>query len=214
MKLYGYFRSSAAFRVRIALNLKKLEYESAFVHLRRGDQRQPGFLDVNPQGLVPALETDDALLIQSLPIIEYLDETYPSPPLLPRDAKGRARVRALAAIVACDVHPINNLRVLRYLLRPLGHDEAAVETWYNHWIAEGFGALERLLAGDGQTGRFCHGDTPGLADVVLVPQVFNAHRYQSLDLTPYPTIVRIYETCLNIDAFAAAHPDRQPDREP
>jgi maleylacetoacetate isomerase len=120
----------------------------------------------------------------------------------------------LAAIVACDVHPINNLRVLRYLLRPLGHDEAAVETWYNHWIAEGFGALERLLAGDGQTGRFCHGDTPGLADVVLVPQVFNAHRYQSLDLTPYPTIVRIYETCLNINAFAAAHPDRQPDREP
>jgi maleylacetoacetate isomerase len=214
MKLYGYFRSSAAFRVRIALNLKKLEYESAFVHLRRGDQRQPGFLDVNPQGLVPALEADDALLIQSLPIIEYLDETYPSPPLLPRDAKGRARVRALAAIVACDVHPINNLRVLRYLLRPLGHDEAAVETWYNHWIAEGFGALERLLAGDGQTGRFCHGDTPGLADVVLVPQVFNAHRYQSLDLTPYPTIVRIYETCLNINAFAAAHPDRQPDREP
>ena len=214
MKLYGYFRSSAAFRVRIALNLKKLEYESAFVHLRRGDQRQPGFLDVNPQGLVPALETDDALFIQSLPIIEYLDETYPSPPLLPRDAKGRARVRALAAIVACDVHPINNLRVLRYLLRPLGHDEAAVETWYNHWIAEGFGALERLLAGDGQTGRFCHGDTPGLADVVLVPQVFNAHRYQSLDLTPYPTIVRIYETCLNINAFAAAHPDRQPDREP
>jgi maleylacetoacetate isomerase len=214
MKLYGYFRSSAAFRVRIALNLKKLDYESAFIHLRRGDQRQPGFLDVNPQGLVPALETDDALLIQSLPIIEYLDETYPSPPLLPRDAKGRARVRALAAIVACDVHPINNLRVLRYLLRPLGHDEAAVETWYNHWIAEGFGALERLLAGDGQTGRFCHGDTPGLADVVLVPQVFNAHRYQSLDLTPYPTIVRIYETCLNIDAFAAAHPDRQPDREP
>jgi maleylacetoacetate isomerase len=214
MKLYGYFRSSAAFRVRIALNLKKLDYESAFIHLRRGDQRQPGFLDVNPQGLVPALENDDALLIQSLPIIEYLDETYPSPPLLPRDAKGRARVRALAAIVACDVHPINNLRVLRYLLRPLGHDEAAVETWYNHWIAEGFGALERLLAGDGQTGRFCHGDTPGLADVVLVPQVFNAHRYQSLDLTPYPTIVRIYETCLNIDAFAAAHPDRQPDREP
>ena len=214
MKLYGYFRSSAAFRVRIALNLKKLDYESAFIHLRRGDQRQPGFLDVNPQGLVPALETDDALLIQSLPIIEYLDETYPSPPLLPPDAKGRARVRALAAIVACDVHPINNLRVLRYLLRPLGHDEATVETWYNHWIAEGFGALERLLAGDGRTGQFCHGDTPGLADIVLVPQVFNAHRYQSLDLAPYPTIVRIYETCLDIDAFAAAHPDRQPDREP
>ena len=214
MKLYGYFRSSAAFRVRIALNLKKLNYESAFIHLRRGDQRQPGFLDINPQGLVPALEVDDTLLIQSLPIIEYLDETYPEPPLLPSDAKGRARVRALAAMVACDIHPINNLRVLRYLLRPLGHDEAAVETWYNHWIAEGFGALERLLAEGGRTGRFCHGDTPGLADIVLVPQVFNANRYQSLDLTPYPTIVRIYQTCLGIDAFAAAHPDRQPDREP
>jgi maleylacetoacetate isomerase len=214
MKLYGYFRSSAAFRVRIALNLKKLNYESAFIHLRRGDQRQPGFLDINPQGLVPALEIDDTLLIQSLPIIEYLDETYPEPPLLPSDAKGRARVRALAAMVACDIHPINNLRVLRYLLRPLGHDEAAVETWYNHWIAEGFGALERLLAGDSRTGLFCHGDTPGLADIVLVPQVFNANRYQSLDLTPYPTIVRIYQTCLGIDAFAVAHPDRQPDREP
>jgi len=214
MKLYGYFRSSAAFRVRIALNLKKLNYESAFIHLRRGDQRQPGFLDINPQGLVPALEVDDTLLIQSLPIIEYLDETYPEPPLLPSDAKGRARVRALAAMVACDIHPINNLRVLRYLLRPLGQDEAAVETWYNHWIVEGFGALERLLAEGGRTGRFCHGDTPGLADIVLVPQVFNANRYQSLDLTPYPTIVRIYQTCLGIDAFAAAHPDRQPDREP
>jgi maleylacetoacetate isomerase len=214
MKLYGYFRSSAAFRVRIALNLKKLNYESAFIHLRRGDQRQPRFLDINPQGLVPALEVDDTLLIQSLPIIEYLDETYPEPPLLPSDAKGRARVRALAAMVACDIHPINNLRVLRYLLRPLGHDEATVETWYNHWIAEGFGALERLLAEGGRTGRFCHGDTPGLADIVLVPQVFNANRYQSLDLTPYPTIVRIYQTCLGIDAFAAAHPDRQPDREP
>jgi maleylacetoacetate isomerase len=214
MKLYGYFRSSAAFRVRIALNLKKLNYESAFIHLRRGDQRQPGFLDINPQGLVPALEVDDTLLIQSLPIIEYLDETYPEPPLLPSDAKGRARVRALAAMVACDIHPINNLRVLRYLLRPLGQDEAAVETWYNYWIAEGFGALERLLAEGGRTGRFCHGDTPGLADIVLVPQVFNANRYQSLDLTPYPTIVRIYQTCLGIDAFAAAHPDRQPDREP
>ena len=214
MKLYGYFRSSAAFRVRIALNLKKLNYESASIHLRRGDQRQPGFLDINPQGLVPALEVDDTLLIQSLPIIEYLDETYPEPPLLPSDAKGRARVRALAAMVACDIHPINNLRVLRYLLRPLGQDEAAVETWYNHWIAEGFGALERLLAEGGRTGRFCHGDTPGLADIVLVPQVFNANRYPSLDLTPYPTIVRIYQTCLGIDAFAAAHPDRQPDREP
>src|ERR1700687_4496216 len=146
MKLYGYFRSSAAFRVRIALNLKKLDYESAFIHLRRGDQRQPGFRGVNPQGLVPALEIDGAVLAQSLPIIEYLDETYPVPPLLPSDPLGRARVRALAAL----------------------------------------GALEQLLAGDAQTGAFCHGDTPGLADIALVPQVFNAYRYKSLDLTPYP----------------------------
>lgn len=213
MKLYGYFRSSAAFRVRVALNLKGLSYENAFIHLRRGDQRQAPFLSVNPQGLVPALDMNGTVLVQSLPIIEYLDETHPLPPLLPHDPKERARVRALAAIVACDIHPINNLRVLRYLLRPLGHDETAVEGWYNHWITEGFTALEQLLAGDPQTGAFCHGDTPGLADITLVPQVFNAHRYQSLDLTPYPTILRIYETCLTLDAFAAAHPDRQPDRE-
>jgi maleylacetoacetate isomerase len=154
MKLYGYFRSSAAFRVRIALNLKKLDYEDAFIHLRRGDQAEPEFLGVNPQGLVPALEVDGQMLTQSLPIIEYLDETHPEPPLLPRDAAGRARVRALAAIVACDIHPLNNLRVLRYLHRPLGHDQSAVETWYNHWIDSGFRALERLLAGDSRTLAF------------------------------------------------------------
>src|SRR4030088_1572969 len=168
MKLYGYFRSSAAFRVPIALNLKKLDYESAFVHLRRGDQRQPLFRGINPQGLVPALDMDGAVLVQSLPIIEYLDETYPVPPLLPSDPKDRARVRALAAIVACDIHPINNLRVLRYLQRPLGHDQAAIATWYNHWIDIGFGAFEELLAGDPRTGVFCHGDIPGLADIALV----------------------------------------------
>src|SRR5437773_4195622 len=152
MKLYGYFRSSAAFRVRIALNLKTLDYENAFIHLRRGDQARPEFLGVNPQGLVPALETGEQLLIQSLAIIEYLDETHPEPPLLPCDAAGRARVRALAAIVACDIHPINNLRVLRYLQRPLGHDEAAIATWYNHWIDIGFGAFEELLVSDPRTG--------------------------------------------------------------
>jgi len=212
MKLYGYFRSSAAFRVRIALNLKRLDYESAFIHLRRGDQRQPGFLEVNPQGLVPALETDGQVLIQSLPIIEYLDERHPEPPLLPGDAAGRARVRALAAIVACDIHPINNLRVLRYLARPLGHDQAAIEAWYNHWIDSGFAAFERLLSGDPSTGAFCHGDAPGLADIALVPQVVNAGRY-NLDLAPYPTIVRIFENCMKLDAFAAARPERQPDQE-
>src|SRR5258708_18110620 len=159
MKLYGYFRSSAAFRVRIALNLKKLDYESAFIHLRRGDQRQPDFRSVNPQGLVPALETDGAVLVQSLPIVEYLDGIYPAPPLLPSDPQDRARVRALAAVIACDIHPINNLRVLRYLHRPLGHDEAAVETWYNHWITEGVRALERLLAGGRRTRGFRPGHT-------------------------------------------------------
>lgn len=212
MKLYGYFRSSAAFRVRIALNLKGLRYEAAFIHLRRGDQRLPEFLGVNPQGLVPALEIGGERLIQSLSIIEYLDETHPEPPLLPDDAAGRARVRALAAIVACDIHPLNNLRVLRYLTRQLGHDQAAVESWYNHWIAEGFAALEALLAGDPRTGAFCHGDRPGLADTALVPQVVNAERYR-LDLSPYPTITRIFDTCMKLDAFAAAHPARQPDRD-
>ena len=218
MKLHGYSRSSAAFRVRIALNLKNLDYESVSVHLRRGDQCNPKFLGINPQGLVPALE-DPALaetgqtLIQSLPIIEYLDETYPEPPLLPRDAGGRARVRALAAIVSCDIHPLNNLRVLRYLHRTLGQDETALAGWYNHWIAEGFGAIEPLLATDSRTGRFCHGDTPGLADIALAPQVVNAERYR-LDLAPYPTITRIFEACMMLDAFAAAHPQRQPDFEP
>ena len=212
MRLYGYSRSSAAFRVRIALNLKGLNYENAFIHLRRGDQRQPPFLGINPQGLVPALETDGQTLIQSLPIIEYLDETHPEPPFLPADPAGRARVRGLADIVACDIHPINNLRVLRYLSRPLGHDQAAIETWYNHWIAAGFAALERLLADDRHTGAFCHGDIPGLADIALVPQVVNSERYR-LDLSPYPTISRIYANCMQLDAFTAAHPNNQPDRD-
>ena len=212
MKLYGYFRSSAAFRVRIALNLKKLDYDTAAIHLPRGDQAQPGFLGVNPQGLVPALEADGHTLIQSLAIIEYLDETHPLPPLLPRDAAGRARVRALAAIVACDIHPLNNLRVLRYLQDPLGHDQGAIGTWYNHWLDTGFRAIEPLLAGDSRTGAFCHGEQPGLADIALVPQVINAGRYR-LDLAPYPTIRRIFESCMQLDAFAAAHPERQPDRD-
>ncbi len=212
MKLFGFFRSSAAFRVRIALNLKGLAYEDAFIHLRRGDQRSDDFLAINPQGLVPALEIDGHTLIQSMAIVEYLDETHPQPPFLPTDAAGRARVRALAAIVACDIHPINNLRVLRYLSRPLGHDQAAIETWYNHWIAIGFEAFERLLAGDRHTGDFCDGDRPGLADIALVPQIVNSERYR-LDLSPYPTIARIYTNCMKLNAFAAAHPNNQPDRD-
>jgi maleylacetoacetate isomerase len=212
MKLFGFFRSSAAFRVRIALNLKGLAYEDALIHLRRGDQRGGDFLAVNPQGLVPALDIGEHTLIQSMAIIEYLDETHPPTALLPPDPVGRARVRALADIVACDIHPINNLRVLRYLNRTLGHDQATIETWYNHWIATGFEAFERLLIRDRRTGDFCHGDQPSLADIALVPQAVNAERYR-LDLSPYPTIARIYGNCMKLNAFAAAHPDNQPDRD-
>jgi maleylacetoacetate isomerase len=213
MKLYGYFRSSAAFRVRIALNLKNLVYEAAAIHLRRNDQAKPEYLATNPQGLVPTLElANGGRLIQSLAIIEYLEETFPNPPLLPQAAAERARVRGLAQIVACDIHPINNLRVLRYLAHAFGQDEAAIGVWYNHWIAAGFAALEPLLAGDPRTGEFCHGDAPGLADVALIPQVVNAERYR-LDLTQYPTIARIHSSCMALAPFAAAHPDNQPDRE-
>jgi maleylacetoacetate isomerase len=212
MKLYSYFRSSAAFRVRIALNLKKLDYETAAIHLRRNEQTTPDYCGVNPQGLVPTLEDGGQTLIQSLAIIEYLDEIHPEPPLLPNDPADRARVRALADIVACDIHPINNLRVLRYLTHQLGHDEALIGHWYNHWIGAGFAAIEPLLARDARTGAFCHGDAPSLADVTLVPQVVNAERYR-LDLAPYPTLTRIYENCMRLDAFIAAHPSRQPDYE-
>ncbi|MFZ3237534.1 MAG: maleylacetoacetate isomerase [Stellaceae bacterium] len=212
MKLYGFFRSSAAFRVRIALNLKGLSYESASIHLRHNDQGRPEYREVNPQGLVPALETDGHTLIQSLAIIEYLDETHPDPPLLPAAPAERARVRALADIVACDIHPINNLRVLRYLSRNFGRDEDDIGGWYNHWIDAGFQALEALLAPDPRTGVFCHGDRPGLADLALVPQVVNAERYQ-LDMSPYPTIARIYQRCMTLPPFQAAHPNNQPDRE-
>jgi maleylacetoacetate isomerase len=212
MKLYSYFRSSAAFRVRIALNLKKLDYETAAIHLRRNDQSKSDYRGVNPQGLVPALEDGGRTLIQSLAIIEYLDEIHPEPPLLPKDPADRVRVRGLADIVACDIHPINNLRVLRYLTHELAHDETVIAKWYNHWIAAGFQALEPLLAQDARTGAFCHGEAPGLADVTLIPQIVNAARYQ-LDLAPYPTLTRIYENCMRLEPFIAAHPRSQPDRE-
>jgi maleylacetoacetate isomerase len=213
MKLYSFFRSSAAFRARIGLNLKGLSYDTAAIHLRRNDQSTPDYRGVNPQGLVPALEDGGQILIQSMAILEYLDELHPEPPFLPKQPTDRARVRALADIVACDIHPINNLRVLRYLMRELGHDEAAIAKWYNHWIATGFQALEPLLAQDARTGMFCHGDSPGLADIALVPQVVNAERYQ-LDLGPYPTLMRIYENCMELGPFSAAHPSKQPDCEP
>jgi maleylacetoacetate isomerase len=213
MKLYGYFRSSAAFRVRIALNLKGLAYEQAFIHLRKNDQRSESYLGINPQGLVPALIDNGPVLTQSLSIIEYLDETRPAPPLLPTDPVGRARVRSLAEVVACDIHPIDNLRVLQFLSRQFGHKEPDIETWFNHWIRLGFEGIEKTLASDGKAGKFCHGDMPGLADICLVPQVFNARRYPSFDLKPYPTIMRIFDNCMKIDAFDRAVPEKQPDAE-
>ncbi|MDW5376172.1 maleylacetoacetate isomerase [Halomonas sp. HP20-15] len=211
MKLYGYFRSSAAYRVRIALNLKGLDYERVAVDLVNGEQRSGDNLARNPQGLVPTLETDDgARLTQSLAICEYLDERYPDPPLLPSDAEARARVRALAQLIACEIHPLDNLKVLKYLTGELGLDEAAKLTWYRHWIAEGFDALEMSLADSPATGAFCHGDAPGLADLCLVPQVFNAKRFEC-DLSGYPTLRRIAERCETLEAFQRARPEHQPD---
>lgn len=212
LKLHTYFRSSAAFRVRIALNLKRLSYERAFVHLRKNEQRAPDYLAKNRQGLVPLLEDGDARFIQSLAIIEYLDEVHPSPKFLPDGPEDRARVRALAQIIAADIHPLDNLRVLRYLAKPLGHDEKTVETWFNHWIKLGFEAIEPMLR-DRRTGDFCHGDAPGLADICLAPQMFNARRYPSFDMTPFPTIVRVFDNCMRLDAFKRAAPDQQPDFE-
>ena len=213
MKLYGYFRSSAAFRVRIALNLKGLAYEQAAIHLRKNEQRNAGYLELQPQGLVPALEDGGEIFIQSLAIIEYLDETHPEPRLLPGHPAERAYVRALAQAVACDIHPIDNLRVLRYLAKPLGHDQNTVEAWFNHWIKLGFDGIEQILAKGGRAGRFCHGDAPSLADICLVPQVFNAQRYPSFDMSPYTTIRRIFDACMKLDAFERARPEKQPDAE-
>jgi len=214
MKLYGYFRSSAAFRVRIALNLKGLGYEQASLHLRNNEQQGADYLKLNPQALVPTLADGADLLTQSLAIVEYLDETHPEPPLLPKAPLERARVRSLAQMVACDIHPIDNLRVLRYLAKPLGHDEKAVEQWFNHWIKLGFDAIEARLAREPGTGRFCHGDRPGLADICLVPQVVNAKRYPSFDFKPYPTITRVFEACRALPAIERAFPQHQPDAEP
>ncbi|MBK9116826.1 MAG: maleylacetoacetate isomerase [Betaproteobacteria bacterium] len=213
MKLYDYFRSSAAYRVRIALNLKGLTPERVFVHLRRNAQRDDDYLALNPQGLVPALVADDgAVLTQSLAIVEYLEETHPAPPLLPPGASARARVRALALAIACDIHPLDNLRVLRYLVQTMGVTEEQKDAWYKYWIDVGLEALERQLARDAATGRFCHGDAPTLADVCLVPQLANARRV-AMDLAPYPTLTRIEAACLALPAFAAAAPARQPDAE-
>ena len=214
MKLYTYFRSSAAYRVRIALNLKGLAYEAVPVHLLRGGGEQLGeaYRAVNPSALLPALDDDGAIIHQSLAILEYLEELHPHTPLLPADALGRARVRALSQTVACDTHPLTNLRVLKYLQGPLGLSDEVKLEWYRHWLGEGMAMLEAHLAGAPQTGRYCHGDTPTLADCCLVPQVFNAQRFE-VDLAPYPTLARIHAQCEQLPAFQLAHPSRQPDAE-
>jgi len=212
--LYGYFRSSAAFRVRIALNLKGMSAEPRFVHLLRGGGEQHGgaYKALNPQELVPTLVHDGHAIAQSLAIIEYLDEVTPEPPLLPRAARGRARVRQIAYAIACDIHPLNNLRVLLYLRDRFGVDEPTRAEWQRHWMANGFAALETLLATSKETGAYCHGDSPTLADICLVPQLANARRVE-LDLSPYPTLTRIEAQALSHPAFAAALPKNQPDAE-
>ena len=210
MKLYTYFRSSAAFRVRIALNVKGLRYESLFVHLAKGEHRRPEYAKVNPQGLLPTLELDDGIrLNQSLAIIEYLEDKYPRPPLLPSDAVGKARVRGLAALVACEIHPLNNLRVLQHLKRSLGQSEEQVNAWYRHWIADGLAKLEAQLD---PNAKFAYGDAPTMADCCLVPQIFNAKRYDC-NLAPYPTTMRVFEQCMGLEAFDRAQPAKQPDAE-
>jgi maleylacetoacetate isomerase len=212
VKLYTYFRSSAAFRVRIALNLKGFAYESAFVHLPKGEHRKPADGSLNPQGLVPTLEDGGRLLTQSLAIIEYLDETHPNPPLLPRDPFARARARSLALFVACEMHPLNNLRTLTHLKKELGQSEEQVNAWYRHWIAEGMAKLEAAMAKTPGTGKYSQGDAPGIADCTLVPQVFNAQRYKC-DLAPFPTVMRVFDACMKLEAFDRAQPGKQPDAE-
>jgi maleylacetoacetate isomerase/maleylpyruvate isomerase len=214
MKLYTYFRSSAAYRVRIALNLKGLGYESIPVHLVRGggEQKLPDYKARNPLGLVPTLEHGSTVLTQSLAIMEWLEETHPSPALLPATADARAQVRAIAQTIACDIHPLNNLRVLRYLTHDLGVSEEQKDQWYRHWVQEGLQAVERLLVQSGSTGSFCYGETPTLADCCLVPQVFNALRF-SCPLDSMPTIQRIVAACEALPAFQKAAPAQQADAQ-
>jgi maleylpyruvate isomerase len=209
MILHGHALSSASFRVRIALALKGLQITTVLLDLRAGEQRLEEFLQINSQGFVPALTLDSgAVLTQSVAIIEYLDEIHPNPPLLPQAPLARARVRALTQAITCDVHPLNNLRVLQYLENVLHHDKTTRDIWYRHWVQLGFDALERWLARDAATGRFCHGDSPTMADVCLVPQVFNARRF-AVDMSPYPRIVGIDAACREIAAFQGAAPERQ-----
>ncbi|NML14532.1 maleylacetoacetate isomerase [Azohydromonas caseinilytica] len=212
MQLYNYFRSSASYRVRIALALKGLAYEYKPVHLAKSEQFGESYGAVSASRLVPLLKDGDATLTQSMAIIEYLDETHPQPPLLPADPLGRARVRALAQDIACEIHPLNNLRVLRYLVRSLKVGEEEKNRWYRHWVETGLETVERQLANHPATGRFCHGDTPTLADCVLVPQIFNAQRFECR-LDHVPTVMRVFETCMQLDAFSKTQPSACPDAE-
>lgn len=212
IELFSYWRSSAAYRVRIGLNLKGLSHRITPVHLVRegGEQHSAAYAALNPQELVPTLRHGERVLQQSMAILEYLDEVFPATPLLPGDPEGRVRVRALAQLVACDIHPLNNLRVMQYLERTLQASAEARTQWTLHWMAEGLAAMETLLAGHAATGTFCHGEQPGLADACLVPQLYNAHRF-GLDLAPYPTLQRIEAACLALPAFDAARPENQID---
>ena len=210
MKLYNFWRSGTSHRTRIALNLKGLSTEYVAVHLAKEEQLKEAFKAINPQQLVPALDTGSEVLIQSPAIIEWLEEKYPSPALLPRDPQRRARVRALAAIVGCDIHPVNNRRILEYLRKTFGADEDAINAWCGTWISAGFDAYEALLAADAQRGRFSHGDAPTLADVYLIPQIESARRFK-VDLTPWPLIMAVEQACMALDAFQKAAPSQQPD---
>ena len=218
MKLYSFFRSSAAYRVRIALNLKQLPYDVIPIHLVRGggEQLTAEYRALNPMALVPALIDDEAqgsqVLTQSLAIIEYLEERYPTPPLLPSDAVDRAYVRSIALSIACEIHPLNNLRVLRYLTRNLKVSEDDKNAWYRHWVEDGLASIEATLANDPRVGKFCFGDAPTMADCCLVPQIANAQRF-NCDLSAVPVIMRIHDACLALDAFANAAPAKQPDAE-
>jgi maleylacetoacetate isomerase len=214
MKLYTFFRSSASYRVRIALNLKGLKYEQAPIHLRRGggEQLSAAYKAINPQALVPALEDGGKILTQSLAIIEYLEERYPQPPLLPRDPADKALVRSMALVIACEIHPIQNLRVLQYVKREYGQSNEQVNRWAQHWINLGLAALEQMIVAQPRRGKFCFGDKPTLADICLVPQLGNARRY-GCDLSPYPAIIEIEKNCMALPAFADAAPEKQPDAE-
>ncbi len=211
---YGYFRSSCAYRCRIAFNLKGIEYDFTSVHLRRngGEQNAPAFRALNPQGLVPALKAGDFTLNQSLAMIEWLDDTYPDPPFLPADKDEKAMVRAFAQMIACDIHPLQNLRVLQYLGDAFGADQASKDKWCQRWLGDGLAACEAVVAQQDHGGAFCFGDAPGFADICLVPQIFSAYRF-GVDLTETPILTRIYETCQDLPAFANASPAKQPDVE-